>query len=59
MKLYKLIEFKSSNEINTIGIYTSELAIWLYLSYIGCQNDKRFKIIPIEINQKENDNYEM
>ena len=42
MKLYELIEFKSSNEINTIGIYTSELAIWLYLSYIGCQNDKRF-----------------
>ena len=35
MKLYELIEFKSSNEINTIGIYTSELAIWLYLSYIG------------------------
>ena len=55
MKLYELIEFKSSNEINTIGIYTSELAIWLYLSYIGCQNDKRFKIIPIEINQKENE----
>ena len=45
MKLYELIEFKSSNEINTIGIYTSELAIWLYLSYLGCQNDKRFKII--------------
>ena len=35
--------------VNTIGIYTSELAIWLYLSSIGCQNDKRFKIIPIEI----------
>ena len=49
MKLYELIEIKSSNEINTIGIYTSELAIWLYLSYIGRQNDKRFKIIPIEI----------
>ena len=55
MKLYELIEIKSSNEINTIGIYTSELAIWLYLSNIGCQNDKRFKIIPIEINQKENE----
>ena len=58
MKLYELIEFKSSNEINTIGIYTSELAIWLYLYYIGCQNDKRFKIIPIENNIKENDIYE-
>ena len=55
MKLYKLIEFKSSNEINTIGIYTSELAIWLYLYNIGCQNDKRFKIIPIEITIKENE----
>ena len=50
MKAYKLIEIKGSNEINIIGIYTSELAIWLYLEKIGCQNDKRFKIIPIEIN---------
>ena len=50
MKAYKLIEFRGSNEINIIGIYTSELAIWLYLEKIGCQNDKRFKIIPIEIN---------
>ena len=50
MKLYQLIEFKSPNEINTIGIYTSELAIWMYLTNIGCQNDKRFKIIPYEVD---------
>lgn len=50
MKLYQLIEFRSPKEINIIGVYTSELAIWMYLMQTGRQNDKRFKIIPYEMD---------
>ena len=36
--------------LSLLAALTKFVNIWLYLSYIGCQNDKRFKIIPIEIN---------
>ena len=36
--------------LSLLAALTKFVNIWLYLSYIGCQNDKRFKIIPIEVN---------
>ena len=53
MKAYKLIEFRESNEINIIGIYTSELAIWLYLENLNVYSyeylDKNYNTILIRV----------
>ena len=56
MKVYQIIEYRSSDERISWGIYSSEKNAKIYLLSMGWENDDDFKIIPYELDEKLKNN---
>ena len=52
MEVYQIMEYRSSGECISWGIYSSEKNAKIYLLSMGWENDDSFKIIPYELDKK-------
>ena len=50
MKFYQIIEYRSPDEIYPWAVFSTELKAWLYLAQTGRLYDKRFRVVPYEID---------
>ena len=56
MEVYQIMEYRSSGECISWGIYSSEKNARIYLLSMGWENDNSFKIIPYELDKKLKNN---